>query len=243
MAAFFTPENLIAFVTLTSLEIVLGIDNIIFIAILAGKLPEHQRNTARRLGLAVAVISRVLLLLSISWVMKLKEPLFTLIGHEMTGKDLVLLFGGLFLMAKATYEIHHKVELAHHESSQPRGAPSLGLMLLQVVLIDIVFSLDSVITAVGMSQNIPVMIAAILTAVAVMLIASGPVVTFVDHHPAIKLLALSFLLLIGVLLTAEAFDRHIDKGYIYFAMAFSLGVELLNLRATHNARKMVAEDD
>ncbi len=237
MNSLLTTENLIALVTLTSLETVLGIDNIIFIAILAGKLPAQQRDLARRLGLGVAVISRIALLFSLTWVMKLKSVLFTWLGHEFTGKDLVLVAGGMFLIAKATIEIHHKVEHHASQSTSKQQATSLGWMLLQVLAIDVVFSLDSVITAVGMTQNLVVMIAAILTSVAIMLAASGPVVRFVDHHPAIKLLALSFLLLIGVLLVAEGFGRHIDKGYIYFAMAFSLGVELLNLRASHNAQR------
>jgi predicted tellurium resistance membrane protein TerC len=238
-----TPENVVAFLTLTSLEIVLGIDNIIFIAILAGKLPEQQRDMARKLGLGVAVVSRIVLLLGISWVLKLKHPLFTMLHHEVTGKDLVLLIGGLFLIAKATYEIHHKVEHVIADDPRAKAPASLKLMLLQVVLIDVVFSLDSVITAVGMSQSIPIMVAAILTSVAVMLAASAPIVRFVDRHPAIKLLALSFLLLIGVLLVAEGFGKKIDKCYIYFAMAFSLGVELLNLRAEYNTRHATPADD
>jgi predicted tellurium resistance membrane protein TerC len=170
-------------------------------------------------------------------------PLFTLVDHVFTGKDLVLLVGGLFLIAKATYEIHHKVEHVDQQSANPHRPPSLGVMLLQVLAIDVIFSLDSVITAVGMSDNLPIMIAAVLAAVGVMLAASGPIVRFVDAHPAIKLLALSFLLLIGVLLVADGLGKHIDKGYIYFAMAFSLGIELLNLRAEHNARQVAASDD
>ena len=232
-----TTENLIAFLTLTSLEIVLGIDNVIFIAILAGKLPEKQRDFARQLGISLAVITRVLLLFAIGWVMRLKEPWFTLFEHSFSGKDLVLLFGGTFLIAKATYEVHHKVAGDHNPQNVKTAPASLGWMLAQVLMIDLVFSLDSVITAVGMSNNIPVMVAAILTSVAVMLAFSGPVVRFVDKHPAIKLLALAFLLLIGVLLVAEGFHQKIDKGYIYFAMAFSLGIELLQMRAEHNQRR------
>jgi predicted tellurium resistance membrane protein TerC len=243
MSDIFTTQNLIAFVTLTSLEIVLGIDNLIFIAILAGRLPEQQRKLARQLGLSVAVISRIALLFSLTWVMRLKDTLFTAIGHPFTGKDIVLVLGGMFMIAKATLEIHHKVEHATHAEASSAKKASLGWMLLQVLIIDVVFSLDSVITAVGMAQHLFVMIAAVLASVGVMLAASGPVVRFVDAHPAIKLLALSFLLLIGVLLVAEGFGRHIDKGYIYFAMAFSLGVELLNLRAEHNLRKLTAADD
>jgi predicted tellurium resistance membrane protein TerC len=229
-----TPQNLIAFITLTCLEIVLGIDNVIFIAILAGKLPERQRNIARRLGLAIAVIARVLLLLGISWVILLTQPLFTLGGREFTGKDTVVLVGGLFLLMQATREIHHKV--AGHEAAQvaAQAASTLTAMLVQVAFMDIIFSLDSVITAIGMSKHIPVMIAAILASVAVMLAFSGAIVRFVDRHPAIKILALSFLILIGVLLVAEGFHYEIPKGYVYFAMAFSLGVELLQMRAERN---------
>lgn len=238
MAELLTTQNLIALITLTSLEVVLGIDNVIFIAILAAKLPEKQRDFARKVGLGLAVISRIGLLLGLGLVMRLKDPLFTLLHHEFTGKDLVLLFGGLFLIAKSTYEIHHKVE-AHHVQEQTGRAPaSLAWMLLQVVAIDVVFSLDSVITAVGMSQSIPIMIAAILISVAIMLAFSGAVVRFVDRHPGIKLLALSFLLLIGVLLVAESFHHPIPKGYIYFAMAFSLGIELLQMRAERNERRL-----
>jgi len=232
-----TTENLIAFVTLTSLEIVLGIDNVIFIAILAGKLPEKQRDFARKVGLGLAVLSRIALLMAIGWVIRLKEPLVTVWQYEFTGKDLVLLIGGLFLLAKATYEIHHKVEAHHVRDAVGRAPASLMWMLLQVLAIDVVFSLDSVITAVGMSQSIPIMIAAILVSVAVMLLFSGAVVRFVDQHPGIKLLALSFLLLIGVLLVAESFHHEIPKGYIYFAMAFSLGIELLQIRSEHNERQ------
>jgi predicted tellurium resistance membrane protein TerC len=237
MEGLLTTENLIALLTLTSLEIVLGIDNVIFIAILAGKLPEKQRDFARQVGLGLAVLSRIALLLGIGWVMQLKHPLFTLLHHEFTGKDLVLLFGGLFLLGKATYEIHHKVE-AHHVREQSAGAPaSLFWMLMQVLAIDVVFSLDSVITAVGMVKSVPIMITAILISVAIMLVFSGAVVRFVDQHPGIKLLALSFLLLIGVLLVAESFHHPIPKGYVYFAMAFSLGIELLQMRADHNERR------
>lgn len=233
----FTTENALAFLTLASLEIVLGIDNVIFIAILAGKLPPHQRDLGRRVGLTIAVVSRIVLLLGIGWVMKLKEPWFSILEHQITGKDLVLILGGLFLIAKATYEMHHKVSGAHDAAASNGGHTSLPVMLAQVVMIDVVFSLDSVITAVGMSNNLPVMIAAIIVSVLVMLAFSGPVVHFVDAHPAIKLLALAFLLLIGVLLIAEGFHQKIDKGYIYFAMAFSLGIELLNMRAERNRKR------
>jgi predicted tellurium resistance membrane protein TerC len=236
-------EHIIAYLTLTSLEIVLGIDNVIFIAILAGRLPEAQRDLARKLGIGAAVVSRLVLLLALGWVLNLKHPLFQLAGIDFSGKDLVLIVGGLFLLAKATYEIHHKVEHVGVDVTRPQRRPTLASMLMQVMLIDVVFSIDSVITAVGMAQNLTVMIAAILTSVVVMLAASGAIVRFVDRHPAIKILALSFLLLIGVLLVAEGFGQEINKGYIYFAMAFSLGVELLNLRAEHNAEKLEVADD
>lgn len=235
MAELLTTENLIAFLTLTSLEIVLGIDNIIFIAILAGRMEEKRRNLARQLGLMIAVISRIGLLLAIGWVMQLKEELFALLGHAVTGKDLVLMIGGLFLIGKSTLEIHHKVEGEHDSDIGTGPKMSMAMMLAEVLAIDMIFSLDSVITAVGMCKSVPVMIAAILTSVAVMLWYSGFVVRFVDRHPAIKLLALSFLLLIGVLLVGEGFHYEIPKGYIYFAMAFSLTIELLQMRAEHNA--------
>lgn len=239
----FTFDNLVALLTLTSLEVVLGIDNVIFIAILAGRLPESQRDFARKLGLAVAVISRVSLLFAISWVVKLVDPLFTLYEHEVSGKDLILLGGGLFLMFKATKEIHHKVTGDHHAEQAGGKQATLSSMLAQVIVIDVVFSLDSVITAVGMVQDIRVMIAAVLASVAIMLAFSGPVVRFVDKHPSIKLLALSFLLMIGVLLIAEGFHKHFDKGYVYFAMAFSLAIELLSMRAEANADRLAARSD
>lgn len=239
MQELLTSENLFAFLALASLEIVLGIDNIIFIAILAGKLPPEQRDRGRQLGLLFAVVSRIVLLLGIGWVMKLKEPWLTLLGATFSGKDLVLLGGGLFLLAKATYEIHHRVEGMHAENGSARAPASLLTMVLQVMLIDVVFSLDSVITAVGMSNSLPIMIAAIIVSVAVMLVFSGAIVRFVDQHPTIKLLALAFLLLIGVLLIAEGFHQKIDKNYIYFAMAFSLGIELLQMRAEKNAKNTV----
>jgi predicted tellurium resistance membrane protein TerC len=228
----FTVENLIALFTLASLEIVLGIDNIVFIAILAGKLVPEKRDKARRVGILLSVVTRVGLLMTIGWIVHLKEPLFNLLGHGVSGKDLVMILGGLFLLGKATYEIHHRVqgEHSHAHGTEGRGM-SLGIVLVQIVLIDIVFSLDSVITAVGMTDKLPVMIAAVLIAVVVMLIFSGPIVRFIEKHPAIKILALSFLLLIGVLLVAEGFHKAIPKGYVYFAMAFSLGVELLQMRS------------
>uniref|UniRef100_A0A7C4LJK0 TerC family protein n=1 Tax=Schlesneria paludicola TaxID=360056 RepID=A0A7C4LJK0_9PLAN len=234
-----TVENLVAFLALTSLETVLGIDNVIFIAILAGQLPERQRELARQLGLSIAVLSRIALLLGIGWVMQLTRPWFHLAGHEFTGKDVVLLLGGLFLLVQATREIHHKVA-GHSGHGAAAAVSTLTAMLVQVGFMDVIFSLDSVITAVGMSKQIPVMIAAILASIAVMLIFSGAIVRFVDRHPAIKILALAFLLLIGVLLVAEGFHYEIPKGYIYFAMAFALGVELLQMRAERQAEGRVS---
>ncbi len=238
MTEYLTVECLIALLTLTALEVVLGIDNIIFIAIQAGHLPVEQRDQGRRLGLLLAVVSRIMLLFAIGWVTQLKTPIGTLLGHEFTWKDLVVITGGLFLIRQATVEIHHKVEGDHEEEqhSSPRVS-TLKAMLIQVTIMDVVFSLDSVITAVGMSKQVPIMIAAVLIAVGVMLVFSGAIVRFVDHNPAIKLLALSFLLLIGVLLVAEGFHQEIDKGYIYFAMAFSLGIELMQMRSRHNEWK------
>lgn len=237
MSEYLTLECLIAFVTLTALEIVLGIDNIIFIAIQSGHLPPEQRDRGRKLGLLLAVVSRILLLLGISWVMRLTAPILTIWDHEITGKDLVMIVGGVFLIRQATHEIHANVERRHADGHGHAVKATLRSMLIQVATMDVVFSLDSVITAVGMSKQVPVMIAAVLVAVAVMLAYSGVVVRFVDRNPTIKLLALSFLLLIGVLLVAEGFHQEIDKGYIYFAMAFSLGIELLQMRATYNERR------
>ena len=225
-----TIENLIAFLTLTSLEIVLGIDNIVFIAILAGKLPENQRDKARRLGILAAVVSRILLLLAITWVMQLTKPLFALFGSNITGKDLILIVGGMFLLAKATYEIHHKVRHGMEGTSEvSSGHMTMSRVLIQIMLLDVVFSLDSVITAVGLTNQIAIMVAAVLTSVAVMLILSKAIVRFIDKHPALKMLALAFLVLIGALLVAEGFHQHVGKGYVYFAMAFSVAVEVLQI--------------
>jgi predicted tellurium resistance membrane protein TerC len=223
------PQIWIALVTLTAMEIVLGIDNIIFISILAGKLPTHQQGRARVLGLALAMLTRIGLLLSITWIMKLTAPLFSALGHEFSGRDLILLAGGLFLLYKSTHEIHEKLE-GNPEKHADRGARSFLGVILTIMVLDIVFSIDSVVTAVGMTSRVPVMVAAIVIAVAVMMLSSGPVGDFVHRHPTIKMLALSFLLLIGVMLVAEGFGQHIHKGYIYFAMAFSVFVEMLNLR-------------
>ena len=225
-----SASGLIALLTLTALEIVLGIDNVIFIAILAGRLPQSEQASARRTGIAVAVVSRIMLLLGISWVMGLTRPLFTVAGAVLTGKSLILLGGGLFLIGKATFEIHDKLEGAEHGTTASGGRASYWGVVFQVMLIDIVFSLDSVITAVGMTPHVPIMIAAILVAAGVMLVFATAVSNFVHRHPTIKMLALAFLLLIGVMLVGEGFGQHVDKGYIYFAMAFSLAVEMLNMR-------------
>ena len=224
-----SPEAWIALLTLTVLEIVLGIDNIIFISILAGKLPAEQQARARRIGLAAAMIMRVLLLLSITWIARLTDPLFTVLGRGISGRDLILIIGGLFLVAKATHEIHDKLEGEEGRASA-RVAASLGAVIVQIMLLDIVFSLDSVITAVGMARDVGVMITAVVIAVGVMMVAAGPISDFVHRHPTVKMLALSFLLLIGVTLLAEGFGQHFPKGYVYFAMGFSVFVEMLNLR-------------
>ncbi len=231
MAELFTSENLIALLTLSSLEIVLGIDNIVFISILVGKLPRERQAQARQLGLFLAMGMRIALLLAISWVMGLTEPLFSIavIDHPFSGRDLILLFGGLFLVAKATWEIHDKLEGSEHGQAAPRAA-SFGAILVQIVLLDIVFSLDSVITAVGMASEVAIMVTAVVIAVLVMMVFAGRIGAFIERHPTLKMLALSFLLLIGVVLIADGFGQHVSKGYIYFAMAFSLFVELLNLR-------------
>jgi predicted tellurium resistance membrane protein TerC len=224
-----SPEAWIALLTLTVLEIVLGIDNVVFISILAGKLPHEQQAKARKVGLGLAMLMRIALLLSLTWIIKLTAPLFTVLGEEISGRDLVLILGGLFLLAKSTHEIHERLEGEEGEASA-RVKPSFVSVLVQIMLLDIVFSLDSVITAVGMAEDLGVMIAAVVIAVVFMLIFAGPVSAFVDRHPTVKMLALSFLLLIGLALVADGLNQHIPKGYIYFAMAFSVGVELLNLR-------------
>jgi predicted tellurium resistance membrane protein TerC len=225
-----SPEAWIALVTLTVLEIVLGIDNIIFISILSGKLPAHVQARARTVGLAAAMIMRILLLLSIAWIIGLTRPLFELVGFEVSGRDLILLGGGLFLLGKATHEIHDKLE-GEGDAALARQAPSFSSVIVQIMLLDIVFSLDSVITAVGMAEDLMVMIIAVVIAVGIMLVAAGPISEFVERHPTVKMLALGFLLLIGMSLVAEALGQHIPKGYIYFAMGFSVFIELLNLRA------------
>lgn len=223
------PQTWIAFLTLVALELVLGVDNVIFISILAGKLPVEQQSKARRTGLALAVVSRLLLLLSLSWIIGLTEPLFTLLGFEVSGRDLILILGGLFLMGKATAEIHDKLEGEEGHSSAKVKA-TFASVLFQVLLLDVVFSLDSVITAVGMVDELAVMVAAVIIAAIVMIVSADPIGTFVENHPTVKMLALSFLLLIGFTLIVEGLHQHIPKGYIYFAMGFSVFVEFLNLR-------------
>jgi len=228
------PQAWIGFVTLAVLEIVLGIDNLIFISILVGKLPARDQPLARRLGLGLAMIGRIGLLLSLSWVVRLTRPLFTVVGQDISGRDLVLIVGGLFLLAKSTHEIHDRLEGEEGHASA-RVAPSFTSVLVQVMLLDLVFSLDSVITAVGMVDRISVMVAAVVTAVAVMMVFAGKVSDFIHRHPSVKMLALSFLLMIGVMLIAEGFDQHIPKGYVYFSMAFSVFVEALNIRMRRKA--------
>ncbi|GJA53845.1 membrane protein [Aeromonas caviae] len=224
------PSAWVALATLTLLEIVLGIDNIIFISILVGRLPEAQRQKARILGLGLAMGTRILLLLSLAWVMRLTEPLFTVLGEAISGRDLILLAGGLFLIAKSTHEIHQSLEGAAEEAGVVSKTAGFLSTLVQIAILDIIFSLDSVITAVGMADHVPVMVLAIIIAVGVMMFAAKAIGDFVDTHPTIKMLALSFLILVGVALMAEGLDLHIPKGYIYFAMAFSLVVEMINIR-------------
>jgi predicted tellurium resistance membrane protein TerC len=224
-----SAEGWIALGTLTILEIVLGIDNIVFISILAGKLRPEDRDRARKLGLSLAMIVRILLLLSITWVMGLTAPFFSVFGHSISGRDLIMIVGGLFLLAKSTHEIHEKLE-GEEGDENPRIMASFATTIVQILLLDIVFSLDSVITAVGMAEDVAVMILAVIIAVGVMLVSASAISTFVEKHPTVKMLALSFLLLIGVSLLAEGFGQHIPKGYIYFAMGFSIFVEMINLR-------------
>jgi predicted tellurium resistance membrane protein TerC len=223
------PQAWIGFATLTVLEIVLGIDNVVFISILSGRLPEHQRDKARIIGLALAMITRILLLFTLGWIIQLSQPLFTVLNQEISGRDLVLIVGGLFLLAKSTHEIHGSLEGPEGED-RVAAAPSFTSVLVQILLLDVVFSLDSVITAVGMVEEIGVMVAAVIVAVAFMMVFARPISEFVARHPTVKMLALAFLLMIGITLVAEGLNAHIPKGYIYFAMAFSVGVEMLNLR-------------
>ena len=229
MDAFLTADGILALVTLTFLEIVLGVDNVIFISILSSKLPAAQQPKTRRVGLLAAMVMRILLLMSIAWIVRLTAPLFTVFGRDISGRDVILIGGGLFLLAKATLEIHERLEGEEGHSSA-RVAPSFGAVILQIMLLDIVFSLDSVITAVGMVEHVSIMMAAVVIAVIVMLLSSRMISDFVERHPTIKMLALSFLILIGVSLIGEGLDQHIPKGYIYFAMGFSVFVEMINLR-------------
>ncbi len=224
------PQNIIAFLTLASLEIVLGIDNIVFIVIITNNLPEQVQSKARKIGLALAMLTRIMLLFAITWVMRLTDPLFAVLEHAVSGRDLILLGGGLFLIAKATFEIHEKLEHKPEEDIRIRKSLGFASAVTQIAFLDIIFSLDSVITAVGMANQISIMIAAVMASVAVMLLFADTVSAFVKRQPTIQILALSFLILIGVFLVAESLGKHIDRGYIYFAMSFSLLVEILNLR-------------
>ena len=235
MEGIFTANAIIALITLTVLEIVLGVDNVIFISILAGKLPEEQQDRARKVGLLAAMGMRILLLFSLAWIVRLTEPLFTILERGISGRDLILLGGGLFLLAKATREIHEKLEGEEGEVTA-KVAPTFGAVIGQIMLLDIVFSLDSVITAVGMADQLWVMVLAVMIAVGIMMVSAASISRFVNEHPTVKVLALSFLLLIGVSLMAEGLGTHIPKGYIYFAMAFSVFVEMINLRAARKRK-------
>lgn len=231
-----SPETWISLLTLSALEIVLGLDNIIFISILVGKLPEDKRDRARRIGLMGAFVSRLGLLATLSYIMHLKKPLFTVLGHEFTGKEVVLLLGGLFLIYKATKEIHDKIEGDAEGEVAAKAAASVAAVVFQILVLDIVFSVDSVITAVGMAQDIWIMVAANVIALAVMLLSSRSIAVFVDRHPTVKVLALSFLLTIGLLLVAESFEIHVPKGYIYFAMGYSVAVEAINIKVGRKSK-------
>ncbi|MCA9949597.1 MAG: TerC family protein [Anaerolineales bacterium] len=245
MSELFTAENMVALLTLLALEIILGIDNVIFIAILTGKLPESQRDRARKLGISLAVVSRIILLLGITWIMRLTEPVVTIFGNPLSGRDLILLGGGLFLIGKSTFEIHEKLETEEHiEESATKKATSFISVIVQILLIDVVFSLDSVITAVGLSGNLIIMITAIILAAIVMVAASGVISEFVEKHPTMKILALSFLILIGAMLVIEgwsaeaAHELHL-RNYAYFAMFFSFTVELINMRFRKESKEPV----
>jgi predicted tellurium resistance membrane protein TerC len=242
MESLLDPQTIVAFATLLLLEVVLGIDNVIFISILAGKLPKADQEKARRIGLLAAMGMRILLLMSIAWIVRLTAPLFTVGEHPFSGRDLILIIGGLFLLFKATREIHDKLEGEEGHVSA-RVAPTMAAVITQIMLLDIVFSLDSVITAVGMADDLSVMVAAVIIAVGIMMFAARPVSEFVDGHPTVKVLALSFLLLIGCSLVADGFGAHIPKGYIYFAMGFSVFVEAINLRASKKKGKAVKLHD
>ena len=241
MDAFLTADGLVALITLTVLEVVLGIDNVIFISILAGKLPPGEQERARRIGLIAAMVMRILLLMSIAWIIRLRTPLFTIAGTGLSGRDLILIVGGLFLIFKSTREIHERLE-GEDGHVTARVAPSLTAVIVQIMLLDIVFSLDSVITAVGMAEDLSIMITAVVIAVAIMMFSSGAVSRFIDAHPTVKVLALSFLLLIGCSLIADGFGVHIPKGYIYFAMGFSIFVEAINIRASKKGKAVKLHD-
>ena len=229
LSVLFSGDAVVSLVTLTAMEIVLGIDNVVFIAILVARLPTAQQALARRLGLTLALVIRIGLLLTISWIMGLTAPLFSVLSQEISGRDLILIGGGLFLIFKATWEIYDKMEVEHHKAAAGKGRAQFTWVLAQILVLDIVFSLDSVITAVGMANHIPVMVIAMVLAMLVMLVSAAPIGGFVERHPSVKILALAFLLLIGVMLVAEGMGTHVNKGYIYVAMAFSLFVEMLNL--------------
>ena len=233
------PQAWIALVTLTALEVVLGVDNIIFISILVGRLPEEQRQRARMLGLAFAMLTRIALLLSLAWMMTLVEPLFSILGRDVSGRDLILIGGGLFLLWKSVHEIHNSLEGEAGEQGAAAVRASFATVIAQIAVIDIIFSLDSVITAVGMVDQVPIMVLAIVIAVLVMMFSARPIGEFVDRHPTVKMLALSFLILVGVALVAEGGGYHIPKGYIYFAMAFSVAVEMLNIRVRSRRQKAI----
>ncbi len=234
------PATYVSLVTLSALEIVLGIDNVVFLSIMTAKLPPRRQPLARRLGLSLALLIRVALLLAISWVMGLTAPLFAVLGKAFSGRDLILVAGGLFLVGKATHEIYEKLEVEGEERAAAAGGARFGLVLAQILLLDVVFSLDSVITAVGMAQHVPVMIAAMVVAMLVMLVFARSIGDFVERHPSMKVLALAFLVLIGVLLVAEGMGQHVSKGYVYFAMAFALAIELLNMRLRRRRSAPVA---
>ena len=235
------PQAWIALGTLTVLEVVLGIDNVVFISILSAKLPEEQQERARKIGLLLALAGRVVLLLAISWIMRLGEPLFSVFGVEISWRDIIVIAGGLFLLAKATHEIHHKLEGAQDAERGTKANVTFRSVILQILMLDMVFSVDSVITAVGMADHVPVMIAAVVISIAIMMWSASGIASFIERHPTVKMLALSFLLLVGVALVAEGLTLHIPRGYIYFAMAFSVFVELLNLRAGSSSSASASE--
>ena len=242
MEYIFTLDNLIALVTLTALEIVLGIDNVVFLSILSGKLPAKDQPSARKIGLSLAMLMRLVLLFSIGWVMKLTQPFMTVASHSVSGRDLILLIGGLFLVAKSTHEIHGRLEGDESQANIQGKKASFASIIVQIVILDIVFSLDSVITAVGMSNQIAIMVLAVIIAVGFMMAFSSVISDFVHRHPTVKMLALSFLMLIGVMLIADGFGHHIPKGYVYFAMAFSVFVEFLNLKAGAKTKPVVLKE-